>query len=137
MQLLFEYGSREKDLLNQKDTGIPHITLLDLKLEENHNQLAVQLVMRKYKKLFRWLFKKYTSKGYRAAGVKSTFGGFKKKAKNISLSDLWTLRKDFGLKKFVSKEELNALVRQVNTELVDNKAEVRFLSYKAFKHLFI
>ncbi len=139
--LLAEYGSRAKAKHTDRVDGVPNVKMLDLNDEEEHNQLAVKFLMKKYHKVCRWMYKKYTSKGYRSQTI-ATFSSYHDQADSISLTDLWAWRNDFQLNKYITKDELTALVRLINIAKQDNnskikKNEARYMDFERFKDLII
>ncbi len=111
--LLVDFGSRKKVKHTDRVDGIPNVKVLDLKDEEECNQLAVKFLMKRYHKVCRWMYKKYTAKGYRSQTI-DTFSSYHDQADSISLTDLWGWRKDFALNKLITKDELTSLVRLIN-----------------------
>ena len=96
--------------------------------------MAVRLLLKKYKKAIRFIYKKYANSGY---GRKAdTFAAFQVNKMKINITDLWTIRRDY-LSKMVSKEELTALIRLVNTVILHNKQETRALEFEGFEHFFM
>ena len=64
--LLAEFGARKKAKHTDRVDGVPNVKVLDLDDEEECNQLAVKFLMKRYHKVCRWMYKKYTNKGYRS-----------------------------------------------------------------------
>ncbi len=62
-KLLFDFGSREREMKNQKKIGLPEINFFDLNLEEDRDKEQVELLLHRYNKALRALFNKYSFTG--------------------------------------------------------------------------
>ena len=60
MDLFAPFKSRKKVNYTDRVAGIPEVKILNLDLEEEHNKLAVTLLLKRYYKVMKWLFRKYT-----------------------------------------------------------------------------
>ena len=99
-KVIFDFGTRDRENAFQNKIGIPDIQLFNLEMEEDQDKLAIKLIMKKYKKAFGYLFKKYANSGY---NIKmNTFDGQKSSSSKISITNLWTFRRDF-LEGLISK----------------------------------
>ena len=86
--------------------------MYDLSQEEDQDALSVRLIMKKFRRGFQYLFKKYTNSGY---GVKpQSFDKQNQLSNNITITSLWSFRRDF-LENLISKYELSQLTTLVNT----------------------
>lgn len=63
VNLVFEDGSREKELKTEKKHGFPIVEVLDLDLEEDRDRLQVEILLKRYNKVLRFLFHKYANTG--------------------------------------------------------------------------
>jgi hypothetical protein len=84
--------------------GLPDLQLYDVTQEEAQDTLCITLIMKKFRKGFQYLFKKYSTSGY---GVKpQSFDKTKKNSNNITITSLWSFRRDF-LENLIDKHELS------------------------------
>ena len=63
-KLLFKDGQREKELNNEKKHGLPEFELTDLDLEEERDKLLVEMELKKFHKILKYLFLKYANTGH-------------------------------------------------------------------------
>ena len=112
------------------------LKLIDLDEEEDRDRTAVQLFMRKYAKLWRYLFTKYAHSGY-SAKKENNFSELSDKMNRISMAELTKMLKDHDIgKHMVSKEELGTLIRLVNVKTTQ-KRELIGLSFEGFQEFFV
>ena len=61
--LIFEEGSREKELLNEKKHGLTEIEPIIIELEENCYKDVLENFTRKYHQILKYMFLKYSNSG--------------------------------------------------------------------------
>ena len=90
------------------------IKLLNLDEEEDRDREAMNLVMKKYSKLWKNLYYKYSNSGFSSKNIK-TFDQLNERSQTISLGELTKLLKDHNVfPNLINKDELQTLFRLVN-----------------------
>jgi len=85
---------------------IPEVKLLDLEEEENRDKEAMNLIMKKYVKLWKNLYYKYSNSGFSSKPV-SNFDQMNEKNQTINLAEMTKLLKDHNaFPNLINKEEL-------------------------------
>jgi hypothetical protein len=85
---------------------IPEVKLLDLEEEENRDKEAMNLIMKKYMKLWKNLYYKYSNSGFSSKPV-SNFDQMNEKNQTINLAEMTKLLKDHNaFPNLINKEEL-------------------------------
>jgi len=133
--IVFEEGSRALEKLLEKRHGLPEIELVRLEDEEERDREAVQIFLKKYHKILHYLFVSYSNVGF-SNQDQSSFSKIADKTSTMNLNELWKLLSDHDCTKWATKEELHALVRLVNTELL-NRHEIKNLNFQGFKEWFV
>jgi len=131
LTLVFNEGVLDKDKKNQV---MPKIRLIDFEAEEEWEGETINLYLKKYKKLLRYLFAKYSNTGY--SNKPMEFNDLKERAETISIGELIRMLKEHGVENsLLNKEELNTIVRLVNAKEV--RSDVATLTFKGFKEFFM
>lgn len=89
----------------------------ELNDEEDCDQQAVLLFMKKNQKLWRNLFSKYANIGYKIAPLneRGSFEGLNKQQEHITLAEITKMYKDHDTyPQVLSKDDLTNLVRLIN-----------------------
>jgi len=133
--IIFEEGSRALEKLLEKRHGLPEIELVRIEDEEERDREAVQIFLKKYHKILHYLFVSYSNVGF-SNQDQSSFSKIADKTSTMNLNELWKLLSDHDCTKWATKEELHALVRLVNTELL-NRHEIKNLNFQGFKEWFV
>ena len=68
----------------------------------------MQYLLKRYFKVLKWLYKKYTSKKYKGYAAE-TFIDYGKNAHLMSLPELWNFRRDFNLVDLITKNEITGI----------------------------
>ena len=85
--------------------------------EEDLEKEAMLLMMKKYSKLWRNLYYKYSNSGFNSKNV-TNFDQYNEKSQTISLGEMTKLLKDHNtFSNLISKDELQTLFKQVNVKL--------------------
>lgn len=127
-KLIFEEQLQEKA---PNKTLIPDIKLIILEEEEDRDREAMQLAMKKYSKLWKNLYYKYSNSGFNPKNV-SNFDQYNEKSQTISLGEMTKLLKDHNtFPNLISKEELQTLFRLVNTKIL-KKQDLQAMDYPAY-----
>lgn len=93
------------------------IKLLNLEEEEDREREAVNLIMKKYGKLWKNLYYKYSNSGFNSKNV-ANFDQYSEKSQTISLGEATRLLKDHNtFPGLIDKEELQSLFKLVNMSL--------------------
>ncbi len=61
--MIFEFGSRDKEKKREKKNGLPEIDFVDLDLEEDRDKDMVNDILKKYHKVLKHTFVKYSNAG--------------------------------------------------------------------------
>ncbi len=96
VKLLFKDGSREKELKKEKKHGLPDFEVTDLIQEEDRESMMVEITMKKYHKILKYLFVKYANTGHSNKKV-NNFDQYGDKSDTISIPEIWNFIKDFQL----------------------------------------
>lgn len=114
--------------------GLPEIELYDFAIEEERDVQAVQIFMKKYSKLWKFLYNKYANSCFSIDTNAPNFDKLKNKYDHINLAELRKMLDDYGFdkKKFLTKDELQTLVKLVNFKVM-KKFEPRQLEFDGFK----
>jgi len=113
---------------------LPEIQLIDFTYEEEREKEAVFLFVKKYRKLFRYLFTKYANSCYSTKA--GAFDDLKEKAETITFGELTKLFKDHNISSsMLSREELSTFIRLVNAH--QGKTEISSLTFEGFQECFI
>ena len=62
-QLIFEYGSRERELKREKKSGLPEIQYINLESEEDWDKGLIDIKVRYYHRILKHIFFKYSGSG--------------------------------------------------------------------------
>lgn len=71
MNIVFDEGEVEYNKVFDSNTGLPPIELIDLEDEEDRDIEAIKIFMKKYSKLWRFMFKKYANLGFSVKQVRN------------------------------------------------------------------
>lgn len=134
-QMLFlEEGVYEKTTLNK--IGSPDIELRNIEDEENKDCEGIQLFISHNKKLFRYLFNKYSNSGF-SPKIISSFDTLKEKLDTISIAELIKMLKDHNVTlRMISHAEVATILRLINTKRVCRN-DLSALPFEGFIEFFI
>lgn len=108
--------------------------LANLDEEETSDKEAIEIIMKKHRKLFRHLFSKYANTCY-TKKVK-VFESLRTKYEMITQAEFRKMLNDHKVStNLIGREELNTLFRLIN--LKDQKADLQTLSYDGFVECFL
>eukprot|EP01022_Parablepharisma_sp_SALTPOND_P028665 TRINITY_DN71377_c2_g1_i1.p3 TRINITY_DN71377_c2_g1~~TRINITY_DN71377_c2_g1_i1.p3 ORF type:complete len:558 (+),score=149.58 TRINITY_DN71377_c2_g1_i1:4544-6217(+) len=131
--ILFEEGLVEKDKKKMKKI-LPEIQLIDFACEEEREKDAVFFFMRKYKRLFRYLFTKYSNSCYSRKVVE--FDALREKAEVITIAEVTKMLKDHNVDSYMlSRDELATILRLVNMKA--NRNDITTLAFEGFQDFFL
>ena len=129
--VVFKDGEVEYNQIFDSHTGLPPIELINLEEEEERDVDAIKIFMKKYSKLWRFLFKKYANMLF-SSKIVTNFDNYKKKNDTINMAELFRFLKDHGFGyKHISKEELAALIRLINLKKI-KRFDLTALPYNGF-----
>jgi len=113
---------------------LPEIELIDFSCEEEREKDAVLLFMKKYKRLFRYLFTKYANTAYSKKIVE--FDALKEKSEIISTAEVTKMLKDHNVESnMLNRDELATLLRLVNARMGRN--DINTLTFEGFQEFFL
>jgi hypothetical protein len=129
MNVVFADGEVEYNAVFDSHTGLPPIDLIELEDEEQPDIEAVKIFLKRYSKLWSFMFKKYANLGFSSRSI-ANFDKYQEKSETMNIAELTMFLKDHGFshKHHLSKEELAGLIRQINLKKI-NKFELSALSY--------
>jgi hypothetical protein len=128
--MILEEGAMDKKMKRI----LPEIQLIDFTCEEEREKEAVFLFVKKYRKLFRYLFTKYANSCY--STKTGAFDALKEKAETITFGELTKLFKDHNVSSsMLAREELSTFIRLVNAR--QGKTEISSLTFEGFQESFI
>lgn len=115
---------------------LPELKLLNLDEEEDRDKEAMNLMMKKFTKLWKNLYYKYSNSGFNPKNA-SNFDQYNEKSQTISLGEMTKLLRDHNVfPNLINKDELQAIFRLVNTKLFkrqDNQA----MDYPAYLQMIL
>lgn len=130
-KIIFDEGEVDKFKKNEKKTGLPEIELFDFEEEEQRDVEAIKLLMKKYSKLWKFYFEKYANIGFSTKQIKN-FDELNEKHSTINLAEALKLLKDHDFdKKYITKEEVAAIIRLVNFKKI-KKSDLTAMNYAGF-----
>lgn len=130
-KIIFDEGEVEKFKLQEKKHGLPEIELFDFEEEEQRDVDAIKIFMKKYAKLWKFYFNKYANMCFSAKSIKN-FDQLNDKHNTINLAELLKLLKDHDFdKRYITKEELAAIIRLVNFKKI-KKSDLTAMNYPGF-----
>ena len=92
---------------------------------------AVDMVLKKYHKVFRHLFLLYTGTKFSSHNTPELIEDTKKRKETLTSVELSQFLKDYRKMYLTSNSEVNAMVRDINIKLL-NKRDVSELDFKGF-----
>lgn len=112
------------------------IKLVDINLEEDRDREMVESFMKKYAKIWKYLYQKYHNQAYSYKGKKD-FDDIKQRITQISLAEVTKMLKEHNTYPLlITKEEIATLIRLVNMKSKNiNKRDIAYLDYGQFLEL--
>ena len=106
-KLIYDQDGTEQDSKKKVERGsLPEIKLLNLDEEEDRDREAMTLIMKKYSKLWKNLYYKYSNSGFNSKNV-ANFDQYNEKSQTISLGEMTKLLKDHNVfPNLINKDEL-------------------------------
>ncbi|CAD8090140.1 unnamed protein product [Paramecium sonneborni] len=123
VQLLFPDGSRQTELAKEKKHGLITFDLLDLNLEEEIEKLMVEQILRKYSKVLRYIFTKYANTCIQGMKQPNSFDQYLQRTESINIAEISKFVHDYEIA--LSIENVQALARQVGTQILHSKTEFK------------
>ena len=131
MNVIFKDREVENYQIFDSQTGLPPIELINLEEEEERDVQAIKIFMKKYSKLWRFIFKKYANMLF-SSKIITSFDTYKEKNDTINMAELTRFLKDHGFGyKNISKEQLAVLIRLINFKKI-NRYDLTALPYNGF-----
>lgn len=82
--------------------------------EEERDKVSIELLLKKYHKLLRYLFDKYSNTGYASNNIKN-FEDMTKRKSVIHLAEFYKMLKDHGItSRIIKKNDLSNIMRSLN-----------------------
>ena len=108
--------------------------MVDLREEEDRDREILNQLMKKYARIWKFLFGRYANQAYSIKGKNGGFDDLGKKMSQINLAELTKMLKDHNTyPTLISKDELAALVRQINMHSnQDNSSDLAMVDYNQF-----
>ncbi|EAR92754.2 hypothetical protein TTHERM_00322980 (macronuclear) [Tetrahymena thermophila SB210] len=134
---LFEFGSREKEMKKDNKKVSPQLNYFDLNQEEDRDKLMAEALLKKYHKLFRHLFVKYSNSIQTFDNQGMTFDKLKDKAQSITSAEVWKMIKDYELIQYITQEEHKTIFKLINTNYLNKKNDFQQIDFKGFEQYII
>lgn len=96
--LIYKDGELTEMALKETKHGLPDFALINLEDEEDRDAHAIRGFMKKYSKLWKFLFSKYANSCFSSKQT-SNFDSLKEKINSINKAELTKLLKDHGFDK--------------------------------------
>ena len=98
-------------------SGLQEIDLFPVDEEEERDKVSIELQIKKYHKLLRFLFDKYSNTGYVNNNIKN-FEDITKRKSVMHLAEFYKMLKDHGISsRIIKKNDLTNLMRSMNKHL--------------------
>ena len=105
-------GVGKKFLENYKG---PEVILFDYEAEEQRDVDAIKNIVKRYSKLFKFLFTKYANSGYSVKGFRN-FEELNKKLQTITVAEIMKMLRDhYVTNRIISKTKVTEIVRQIQS----------------------
>ena len=106
------------------------VTLVDLAEEEERDQEIIRNFMKRNRRIWKSLFQRYANQAYSTKGKKD-FDAMKSKVSQINLAEITKMLRDHNTyPQFINKEEIAALIRQINMHTdSENSSDLAMLDY--------
>ena len=111
-------------ILTEADEGPKkkEFEVYDFSLEEEKDQAEIQAYVKRFKKVFQLIFKKYSNSGYSTKNAKS-FDQMHSKHKTITLAEIIKcLKENHIMPTLISKTEAQLVLRKININQSDLKS---------------
>lgn len=136
LAIVFQDGEVEYNAVFDSHTGLPPIELIDLEDEEERDVQAIKIFLKKYSKLWRFLFKKYANMGFSSKQIRN-FDMYQDKSETMNMAEITMFLNDHGFTKaHLSREELAGLIRLINLKKV-KRFDLTALSYPGWLEFII
>ena len=114
-ELVFKDGELDKMKKMKPRHGLPDIELFDFDGEEERDVNAIKIFMKKYSKLWKYLFYKYANSGYSTRSI-NNFNDLQSKTDSINLAEIqkMLIEHNFSKKKDITQEEIQTLIKLIN-----------------------
>ena len=133
---LFDESSQEAEKMLEKRQLLTSMTVIHLDKEEERESKCVKIVMKKYSKAIKSLFSMYAHSGNAIKEAQVVQSKFEVSEPQISLAEMWKLMKDYDFGTLISYEELAALLRLTNVEIMKD-TNLKLMTFEGFKNLLI
>lgn len=112
------------------------IQLVDLNEEEDRDREILNQFMKKYAKIWKFMFQRYANQAYSTKGKKD-FDDMEKKTSQINTAEVTKILKDHNTyPNLISKHEIHSLIRLINMNSnSDNSNDITMLDYSQFLQL--
>ena len=109
------------------------IQLVDLNEEEDRDREILNQFMKKYAKIWKFMFQRYANQAYSTKG-RSNFDDLGKKTQQINLAEITKILKDHNTYPLlISKDEIASLIRLINMHSdTENSNDLAMLDYTQF-----
>lgn len=131
--IVVDEGVVDKDKKKMKEI-LPDIQLVDFTSEEEREYEAIVAFVRKYRKLLRYLFAKYSNTCYSKKVIE--FDALKQKAQVINLGEVTKMFKEHQVNSsMLSRDELITMMRLVSVK--SSSSDVSSLTFEGFQDFFL
>jgi len=133
--IIFPEGALEKHNPYENKHGLPEVNVVNTAHEGETAKEVVDILMKRYGKVVKFLFASYSHSGF-SSKSRDIFDTADKKVATISTAELWKMLTDYHMTQYLTKEELQMLIRAVNLDIL-GKVESRDLNMTGFGHLLV
>lgn len=118
---------------NIKNPVQDQIKLIDIHQEEDRDREMIQTFMKKYAKIWKYMYTKYHNQAYSYKGKKD-FDDMKQKVTQISQAEITKMLKEHNTYPLlINKDEIGTLIRLLNMKSNStNKRDIAMLDYDQF-----
>ena len=134
VNLVFDEGIIDHEKTSETKNGLPEIEIIDLENEETRDKTAIDMILEKYQRTFKFLFSSYANTG--VGRNANNFQKYTDDARTISLTELWRMLIEHDCKPLISKEEFVTLLRLVCTKIMKNH-DIQELKYEGFTQFLV
>lgn len=103
--------------------------------EEEWDSISIELLLKKYQKLFKFLYTKYSASGYHTADIRG-FEDIEKRKETLNLAETYKMLKDHGINsRIIPKSNLSSLMQAIN-KYFNGWGDLAPLNYEHFVEFF-
>jgi len=131
--LIFKEDESARKIKNPTEK---QVQLVDLMEEEDRDREILNAFMKKYAKIWKFMFQRYANQAYSTKGKKD-FDDMGRKTEQINLAEVTKILKEHNtFPNLISKDEISSLIRLINIHSnQENSNDIAMLDYGQFLQL--